>query len=110
MELSAKNIKGFGFDTSVVIASDVSGSMQKSVSRKSKVLLYDIGLMMSMMLQSQCQNVVTGIFGNSWLRVPMPKNGILRNVDEFYKREGEVGYATNGYLVIQDLIKRKENG
>ncbi|WP_278378143.1 TROVE domain-containing protein [Chryseobacterium arthrosphaerae] len=108
VELSAKNIKGFGFDTSVVIASDVSGSMQKSVSRKSKVLLYDIGLMMSMMLQSQCQNVVTGIFGNSWLRVPMPKNGILRNVDEFYKREGEVGYATNGYLVIQDLIKRKE--
>ena len=108
VELSANNIKGFGFDTSVVIASDVSGSMQKSVSRKSKVLLYDIGLMMSMMLQSQCQNVVTGIFGNRWLRVPMPKNGILRNVDEFYKREGEVGYATNGYLVIQDLIKRKE--
>lgn len=64
--------------------------------------------MMSMMLQSQCQNVVTGIFGNRWLRVPMPKNGILRNVDEFYKREGEVGYATNGHLVIEDLIKRKE--
>lgn len=106
--LSAKNIKGFGFDTSVVIAADVSGSMQKSISPKSKVLLYDIGLLMSMILQSQCKNVITGIFGDRWLRVPMPKNSILRNVDAFYKREGEVGYSTNGYLVIEDLITRKE--
>lgn len=106
--VSAKNIKGFGFDTSVVIAADVSGSMQKAVSSKSKILLYDIGLLMSMILQSQCKNVVTGIFGDRWLRVPMPKNGILRNVDAFYKREGEVGYSTNGYLIIEDLIKRKE--
>ncbi|WP_347217808.1 TROVE domain-containing protein [Chryseobacterium sp.] len=105
---SAENIKGFGFNTSVVIAADVSGSMQKSVSPKSKVLLYDIGLLMSMILQSKCQNVVTGIFGDRWLRVPMPKQGILNNVDAFYKREGEVGYSTNGYLVIEDLIKRKE--
>ncbi|AZA79345.1 TROVE domain-containing protein [Chryseobacterium sp. G0186] len=106
--LSAKNIKGFGLDTSVVIAADVSGSMQKSISPKSKVLLYDIGLLMSMILQSQCKNVVTGMFGDRWLRVPMPKNSILRNVDGFYKREGEVGYSTNGYLVIEDLITRKE--
>lgn len=106
--VSAKNIKGFGFDTSVVIAADVSGSMQQPVSPKSKVLLYDIGLLMSMILQSQCKNVITGIFGDSWKRIPMPKNGILRNVNEFYKREGEVGYSTNGYLVIEDLIKKKE--
>lgn len=106
--LSAKNIKGFGFDTSVVIAADVSGSMQQPVSPKSKILLYDIGLLMSMMLQSQCRNVVSGMFGDRWKRVPMPKNGILRNVDAFYKREGEVGYSTNGYLVIEDLIARKE--
>lgn len=105
---SAQNIKGFGFNTSVVIAADVSGSMQKAVSPKSKILLYDIGLLMSMILQSKCQNVVTGIFGDRWLRVPMPKQGILNNVDAFYKREGEVGYSTNGYLVIEDLIKRNE--
>lgn len=105
---SAQNIKGFGFNTSVVIAADVSGSMQKSVSPRSKVLLYDIGLLMSMILQSQCQNIITGMFGDRWLRTPMPKQGILQNVDALYKREGEVGYSTNGYLVIEDLIKRKE--
>jgi len=106
--ISAKNIKGFGFDTSVVIAADVSGSMRQPVSPKSKVLLYDIGLLMSMILQSQCKNVITGMFGDSWKRIPMPKNGILRNVNEFYKREGEVGYSTNGYLVIEDLIRNRE--
>ncbi|WP_294294701.1 TROVE domain-containing protein [uncultured Chryseobacterium sp.] len=106
--VSAKNIRGFGFDTSVVIAADVSGSMQQPVSPKSKVLLYDIGLLMSMMLQSQCKNVISGMFGDTWKRVTMPKNGILRNVDEFYKREGEVGYSTNGYLVIEDLLNRGE--
>ncbi|MCJ8153689.1 TROVE domain-containing protein [Chryseobacterium sp. SSA4.19] len=106
--LSAQNIKGFGFGTSVVIAADVSGSMQKPVSPKSKVLLYDIGLLMSMILQSQCKNVITGIFGDRWKRVPMPKNGILRNVDGFYKREGEAGYATNGHLVLEDLINKQQ--
>ncbi len=61
-----------------------------------------------MILQSKCRNVITGMFGGRWLRTPMPKQGILRNVDALYKREGEVGYSTNGYLVIEDLIKRKE--
>ncbi|MFP3598371.1 TROVE domain-containing protein [Chryseobacterium sp. SIMBA_029] len=107
--VSAYNIKSFGFGTSVVIAADVSGSMQQPVSPKSKILLYDIGLLMSMILQSQCKNVITGMFGDRWKRVSMPKNSILRNVNEFYKREGEVGYSTNGYLVIEDLISRREN-
>lgn len=38
----------------------------------------------------------------------MPKNSILANVEEYYRREGEVGYATNGHAVIEDLMKRKE--
>lgn len=105
---SAKNIKGFGYDTSVVIACDVSASMQKPVSAKSSILFYDIGLMLAMLLQSQCKNAVTGMFGSLWKIINMPKNSILANVEEYYRREGEVGYATNGHTVIEDLIKRKE--
>ncbi|TCD12637.1 TROVE domain-containing protein [Pedobacter frigidisoli] len=104
---SAKNIKGFGFDTSVVIACDVSGSMQKPVSAKSTVLLYDIGLMLAMLMQSQCKNVTTGMFGDSYKVINMPKRNVLANVMEYYRREGEVGYATNGYLVIDDLLRRR---
>ena len=105
---SAANIKGFGLSTSVVIACDVSGSMQKAISPKSKIMLYDIGLMLGMLMQSRCKNVISGMFGDKWKIINMPKKSVLSNVNEYYKREGEVGYSTNGYLVIEDLIKRNE--
>lgn len=105
---SAGNIKGFGYTTSVVIACDVSGSMQMPVSAKSKVQLYDIGLMLGMLMQSQCKNVVTGMFGDRWKVINMPAKDILANVMEYYRREGEVGYSTNGYLIIEDLIRKQQ--
>ena len=105
---SARNLRGFGPDTRVVVACDVSGSMQKPVSARSKVLLYDVGLVLAMLLQSRCQHVVTGMFGDRWKRVTVPQGQVLRNVQELYRREGEVGYATNGHLVIQDLRQRHE--
>jgi 60 kDa SS-A/Ro ribonucleoprotein len=47
------------------------------------------------------------MFGDTWKTITVPRNNILGNVQEFYRREGEVGYATNGYLVIQDILSRK---
>jgi 60 kDa SS-A/Ro ribonucleoprotein len=104
---SAKNINGFNANTRVLIACDVSGSMQKPISPKSKVLLFDIGLMLGMLMQSKCTRVVSGMFGDRWKVINMPNRGVLLNVDQYYQREGEVGYATNGHLVIQDLINRR---
>jgi 60 kDa SS-A/Ro ribonucleoprotein len=101
---SAANISGYDEDTKVVIAADVSGSMQKPVSAKSKVLNYDIGLMLAMLLKNRCANAVTGMFGDTWKVINVPNKNILANVQEFYNREGEVGYSTNGYLVIKDLV------
>ena len=71
-------------------------------------MLYDIGLMLGMLMQSKCKNVVSGMFGDKWKIINMPKRSVLSNVNEYYKREGEVGYSTNGYLVIEDLILRRE--
>ncbi|UUC47222.1 TROVE domain-containing protein [Flavobacterium cerinum] len=106
--ISARNIRGFDYNTSVVIACDVSGSMQKPVSAKSSVLLYDIGLMLGMLMQSRCQNVISGMFGDTWKTIHMSRRNILANVEEYYKREGEVGYATNGHLVLDDLIAKNQ--
>lgn len=103
---SVSNMQGFNLDTRVVIACDVSGSMQKLVSAKSSIMLYDIGLLLGMLLQSKCSNVRAGMFGDTWKTVALPTKGILSNVDAFYKREGEVGYATNGYLVLKDLVNK----
>lgn len=105
---SAANVQGFDYETSVVIACDVSGSMQKPISAKSKILLYDIGLVLGMMMQSKCKNVTSGMFGDRWKVINMPQRSILANVQEYYRREGEVGYATNGYLVIEDLIAKRQ--
>jgi len=105
---SAANIAGYDENTKVVIAADVSGSMQTAISAKSKIMNYDIGLMLAMLLQSRCENVVTGMFGDKWKMISVPKKNILSNVQEFYRREGEVGYSTNGYLVIRDLLQRNK--
>ena len=105
VSVSAHNIKGFGYDTKVLLACDVSGSMQRSISPRSKVELYDIGLMLSMLLKNRCSQVISGMFGNIWKVVNLPSDGILANVMELHRREGEVGYSTNGYLVIDWLIK-----
>lgn len=107
VQISARNIAGFDDSCSIVVACDVSGSMQYPLSTQSKVMRYDIGLMLGMLLKSRCKKVMTGIFGDFWKIISLPDTGILSNVDAFYKREGEVGYSTNGYLVIKDLIERR---
>lgn len=104
---SVTRLAGFGAETRVVVACDVSGSMQIPVSPNSNVQLFDIGLLLGMLLQSKCRQVVSGIFGDRWKIVDLPAQGILANVEELYHRSGEVGYSTNGYLVLDDLIKRR---
>jgi 60 kDa SS-A/Ro ribonucleoprotein len=107
IKASVVNMRGFGYTTNVTVACDVSSSMQQLISAKSSILLYDIGLLLGILLQSKCKNVEAGIFGDRWKTITMPSNQVLSNVQEFYRREGEVGYSTNGYLVIQDLLKRQ---
>ena len=105
---SARNLRGFGPATRVAIACDVSGSMRQPLSPRSKVLLYDVGLVLAMLLQSRCQHVVTGLFGDRWQRITLPQGPVLRNVQELYRRANEVGFSTNGHLVVQDLRQRGE--
>lgn len=101
---TSQNITGFDKNTRVLLACDVSGSMYSPISARSSVKNYDIGLVLAMLLKNRCENVVSGIFGNTWKVVNMPSTGILSNVELMYKREGEVGYSTNGYKVIEYLI------
>ena len=100
---SAQNITGFDVHTRVLLACDVSGSMYSPVSPRSTVKNYDIGLMLAMLLQNRCENVITGIFGDIWKVVNLPSKGVLSNIAQLYRREGEVGYSTNGYKVVEYL-------
>jgi 60 kDa SS-A/Ro ribonucleoprotein len=101
------NLRGFDTETRVLIAADVSGSMQTPISARSSITRYDIGLLLAMLLQSRCKQVTSGMFGDTWKTVTLPNRQVLANVDALYKREGEVGYSTNGYLVVKDLVTRR---
>ena len=105
VKTSAENVEGYDYDTNVLIASDVSGSMCHTISPKSSILYYDIGLLLSMILQNRCKLVTTGIFGDIWRVKQLPHSNILQNVESLYNMEGEVGYSTNGYKVIDHLIE-----
>ena len=105
---SVQNLKGFDENTDVLVACDTSGSMWQPISPKSSVQLYDVGLVLGMLLQSHCQSVMTGIFGDTWKIINLPQQQVLANADALRSRQGEVGYSTNGYLVIKDLIQRKQ--
>lgn len=105
IRVSASNIKGFDIDTNVAIACDVSGSMQTPISPKSKIENYDIGLVLGMLLQSRCKSVVSGMFGDEYKILNLPRTNILQNVENMHDREGEVGYSTNGHLVLRELAK-----
>jgi len=108
IKISTANMEGFELDTRVVIACDVSGSMMQPISKNSKIQAYDIGLVLGMLLQHRCKNVITGLFGNIWKRYVLPKGDVLSNVMKLKKIEGQVGYATNGYKVIQELNTKKQ--
>jgi uncharacterized membrane protein YkvA (DUF1232 family) len=105
---SAANIEGFDDNTRVLIASDVSGSMYSSVSAKSTVRMFDIGLLLSMLLKSRCKQVITGIFGDSWSVTNMPSDNILMATRQLERLANMVGYNTNGYKVIDWLIEQNK--
>lgn len=107
IQASAQNVKGFDYNQTIAIACDVSGSMETGISEKSKIQNFDIGLLLGMILQHRCKSVVSGIFGDSFKIINLPQTGILENVMELHRREGEVGYSTNGYLVLKELRKKK---
>jgi len=107
IQVSAENISGFDKDTDVLLASDVSGSMYAPVSRNSSVMMSDIGLLLSMILQNRCTNVITGVFGNVWARANFPRTGILANTMAFKQIANRVGYSTNGHRVVDYLIHNR---
>jgi 60 kDa SS-A/Ro ribonucleoprotein len=104
---SIENVKGFDTNVTVAVACDVSRSMFSNISPRSKVMQFDIGLLLGMLLQSRCKMVTSGMFGDTFKIVNLPQSSVLQNVEDMRSREGEVGYSTNGYKVLDGLKANK---
>ena len=104
VKYTADNIRGFDKHTRVLLASDTSGSMFQPVSQNSTMLCYHIGLLLSILMRYRCEDVVAGMFGDIWKAYSFSSDNILRNTVDMISHEGEVGYSTNGYKVIDWLI------
>ena len=102
--ICADNIQGYDYDTSVCIACDVSGSMMTPISKKSKIMYYDIGLLLAILLKNKCESVITGVFGTDWKVVQLPDRNVLQAVCSF---NDYVGLSTNGWKVLDYLIGNK---
>jgi len=89
-----------------VIACDVSGSMEHSISERSKVQYYDIGLILGQLLKLRVPNSIVGIFGEDWKVKRFSSQSPLANTMALHEMEGEVGYSTNGWKVIDYLIQK----
>jgi hypothetical protein len=105
---SADNIEGFDKNTSVLLACDVSSSMKFPVSRNSKIMRYDIGILLASVLKTKCKNVITGIFGDTWKPIIGGSKEILANAEWMQSFADKVGYSTNGYKVIDWLLENNQ--
>ncbi|MBO6522894.1 MAG: TROVE domain-containing protein [Balneolaceae bacterium] len=103
---SVSSLKGFDLNTKALIACDVSASMYAPLSKKSSIRYYDVGLLLGMLMSSKSKNVVTGIFGDKWKEIALPSSQILANTEYLNRIEGSVGYSTNGFKVLESLIKK----
>lgn len=118
---SIENIPMFA-DEKVLIAADVSGSMQVPATgtrdehrmvqmgkRQILVERFDIAILLSMLLLNRCERAVVGMFGDTFATLRnLSRTNILENTNKMHEREGEVGYATNGYKVIEWALSHVE--
>jgi len=87
-----------------VIAVDTSGSMNKKISEKSIVTHRQISSLFGAMANRYSDNAVTYAFGATIQRIEM-SGKILPDTEKIDKTD--VGYETNGHLVLNDLLRNK---
>jgi 60 kDa SS-A/Ro ribonucleoprotein len=99
-----------------VIAMDVSNSMKRPLGGMrgaypggaGDAKRFDVAPLLAAVLKSRGFHVSTGIIGNTWRPLELPARPVLMSVDEFRSHEGEAGYAVNAWLILQDLLRKRQ--
>lgn len=100
-KIASDNIPHFGPGESVLIATDTSGSMNKSISRKGSTRRVDIGLVLSNLLAHKCDWVRHIGFNTTLEKMPMHPDNPLGSASSYRPSGG----GTNGHLVVEKMIE-----
>lgn len=106
VKISARNLPNYDMDTRVAVAIDMSGSMNSQFGSTS-LMYVQVGMFMAMTISDLCDNVYTYAFATGCKTINPPQGAILENTISFINND-DIGYGTEGYKVIQDLIKSKK--
>jgi 60 kDa SS-A/Ro ribonucleoprotein len=98
----------FGRESVSLIAIDVSNSMKLPVNGYENVQRFDIAPLLAFSWKNRGDQVITGVIGNTWRPIGGPVPPTLSAVDRFGRREGEAGYGINAWLVLQDLLRKRQ--
>jgi 60 kDa SS-A/Ro ribonucleoprotein len=102
------NRSAFGRDAVSVIAMDVSNSMKRPVCTDDTIQRFDVGPLLALSWRNRGDKVIAGIIGNTWRMIEMPLRPVLAATEQFRRHEGEAGYAINAWLVIRDLMRKRQ--
>lgn len=102
-----------------LILIDTSASMGGPLSEKSKVRHVDVAALFGFVAAARAQTDVYGFAGDGWNRrggkvtfkhPANPGSSVLRNVQAFTKRIGEVGHGTETIAAIKETLRPAHDG
>jgi hypothetical protein len=105
LSYSGKNISPLKGRT--VLVTDLSASMDSSISGDSTVTCKEVGAVLSSLASQFCEDSIVCGFGSTFQVIPVSEdsNRVLEDADKIMKTN--VGHATNAHLVMQYLIQNK---
>jgi len=106
---SIYNVEGFSDNDRILVACDVSGSMDCTISAKSVITRASVGLLLGMLLAHRCARVITSVFGQNFKVVNFPKSTPLANTLQRERDNFGVGHSTNGHLALAWAMNAEES-
>ncbi|MDD3019870.1 MAG: TROVE domain-containing protein [Alphaproteobacteria bacterium] len=105
VELSVQNVPDFSGRTFVTC--DISGSMDHSVSEKSKIKLNEIGCLFGAIMHKKSPDAVVSVFATDHVPVSLnPRDSLFTNMNKMLRQDTH-GCGTDAYKVMNWLIGNK---
>ncbi len=107
LDISFSNVPHMNGVTAIFC--DISASMHSTVSERSKVRMYDIGILLGLGAHGYTDGCIFGAFGRDFAVLQPNGESVLPNMPDCMDLGMRLGCATNGHLAIDYLIEQREH-